>query len=96
MSANGTYDRRGGGGLAAYERRYLTGDSTPRAISGNRPDTSARRLDVHEPGRICGYPPCTTVLSIYNQADRCHTHDNPTHRVLERLGAALIAGMMAL
>jgi len=36
---------------------------------------------AHRKGRVCREPGCNTILSIYNDSDRCARHDHPVIRI---------------
>ena len=42
--------------------------------------SGARVQKVHDTGRVCSAPECTTLLSIYNPSDRCAVHPSLTSR----------------
>lgn len=53
----------------------LARDSYEDAVGADRLGGSAHPVHRFTAGRICRQPGCTTVLSVYNDSDRCAAHD---------------------
>ena len=52
-------------------------------LRGRMAAGEARTSSVHQRGRVCEEPGCTTVLSVYNPAPACWQNEEPHTYVLQ-------------
>jgi hypothetical protein len=57
--------------------------STEDTFRGRMAPGAGRLNTVHQNGRVCQDPMCTTVLSIYNATGWCWQHEEPHAYVLQ-------------
>ena len=50
-------------------------DGSDDAVVADRLSGGTHPVHRFAAGRVCAQPGCTTVLSIYNEDDRCAAHD---------------------
>jgi len=67
--------------------------STPVSTALNPwgPISQARRVRVHQRGRICAEAGCATILSIYNPSKYCSAHLEQAQRGLRGVAHPLLA-----
>ncbi len=65
-------NRCGGVPQKGVNMRSALADGAP--ITGEQLVTWRRAVDAHPAGRTCTEPNCDTVLSIYNNTERCSVH----------------------